>query len=58
MENSEELYAMLLEKYPKGTGVYADSITEIIGDKGMDVLIRENKIELAGVLKGRNVYAI
>ena len=46
------------EAYPKGNGVYADAIIDLIGVKAMALLIKYHKIEMAGVLEGRKVYAI
>lgn len=55
---ADEAYAKLIARYPKGNGVYADAIIDLIGVKAMDLLIKYRKIEMAGVLEGRKVYAI
>lgn len=57
-QKANEAYAKLLARYPKGNGVYADAIIDLIGVKAMDLLIKYHKIEIAGVLEGRKVYAI
>ncbi len=57
-QKANEAYAKLIARYPKGNGVYADAIIALIGVKAMDLLIKYHKIEMAGVLEGRKVYAI
>lgn len=57
-QKADEAYAKLIARYPKGNGVHADAIIDLIGVKAMDLLIKYHKIEIAGVLEGRKVYAI
>lgn len=55
---ANELYTKLTKRYPKGNGVYADAIIDLIGIEGLHLLIANHKIETAGVLEGRKLYAI
>lgn len=53
-----DIYDLIKEEFAGFDAIYADSIIELIGTYGLDLLIKNKLLETCGVVNGRQLFTI
>ena len=58
MEFADKLYDILKEESEGFDAIYENFVMDVIGRRGLEVLMQNNLIESCGVVKGRRLYVL
>lgn len=58
MEFADKLYEILKEESEGLDAIYENFIKDVIGRRGLDILVRNKLLESCGVVNGRRLYVL